>query len=163
MPVCFLSFWSQISDSKFNITAMNGSSITIAANTMMRNHEDQFWPKFSNHASGKIGMPNCCDNLVTKSKNGTIRSNRETDVNFLAVVASDFILWCFNHENCIHLAWRTTSRAFCCADILCSFSRELLLIKDRKLMVDSKARLCSFSWDCSWLAIYRWGYILKPA
>jgi len=43
-----------------------------------------------------------------------------------------------------------TSRAFCSrlvgtgrADILCYFSPVLLLIKGRKLMVYSKARLCS--------------------
>ena len=56
-----------------------------------------------------------------------------------------------------------TSRAFCCADSPCYFSPELLLSKDRKLMVYSKARLCSFSWDCSWIAICRSGYVLKPA
>src|SRR5688572_25542642 len=36
-----------------------------------------------------------------------------------------------------------TSRAFCCADIPCYFCPVLLLIKDRKLMLYSKARLCS--------------------
>jgi hypothetical protein len=35
------------------------------------------------------------------------------------------------------------SESFCCADILCYFCPGLLLIKDRKLMVYSKARLCS--------------------
>jgi len=38
-----------------------------------------------------------------------------------------------------------TSMAFCCADSLCYFCLELLLIKGRKLMEYSKARLCSFS------------------
>ena len=37
-----------------------------------------------------------------------------------------------------------TSRAFCCADILCYFSPVLSLSKDRKLRVYSKARLCSW-------------------
>ena len=40
-----------------------------------------------------------------------------------------------------------SSRPFCCADIPCYFSPELLLGKDGKLIVYSKARLCSFSWD----------------
>ena len=56
-----------------------------------------------------------------------------------------------------------TSRAFCCADILCYFSPVLLLIKDRKLKVYSKAWLCSVSWDCCWIAICRSGHILLPA
>ena len=68
---------------------------------MMRNHEDQFWLNFSNHASGRIGMLSCCNNLLTKNKNGIININRETDVNFLAVADNDFIYQIFNHEHCI--------------------------------------------------------------
>jgi hypothetical protein len=57
------------------------------------------------------------------------------------------------------LGLRTTSRAFCCADILCYFSPVLLLDKDRKLryipklgyvrsaelqlIIDMSMRLCS--------------------
>jgi len=47
--------------------------------------------------------------------------------------------WCF-------INWRTTSRAFCCADSLCYVSPVLSLGKNRKLMVYSKAQLCSYSW-----------------
>lgn len=36
-----------------------------------------------------------------------------------------------------------TARAFSCADIQCYLSPVLLLIKDRKQMVYSEARLCS--------------------
>jgi len=45
-----------------------------------------------------------------------------------------------------------TSRAFCCADIPCYFSPVLTLIKDRKLRVYSKARLCLFSWTAAELS-----------
>ena len=51
----------------------------------------------------------------------------------------------FLHFHAVFVALPTTSRAFCCADSLCYFCLVLLLIKDRKLMVYSKAGLWSFS------------------
>ena len=105
-----------------------------------------------------------------KSGSKSIGLNRQLTVNPIRIFAvggvrlsaQAKIKTCASDFNCVacffnlsikctvaHLALPTTSRAFCCADILCYFSPELSLGKDRMLMVYSKARSCSFSWDCS--------------
>jgi len=60
-------------------------------------------------------------------------------------------------------ALHITSRALCCAGILCSVSPNCCWVKLIQLMLYSVARCYSSSPECSWLAICRWAYIQQPA
>ena len=73
-----------------------------------------------------------------------------------------FSKFCWQWKSC-HCKLRITSRAWRSADSPCYCRSALVLSKDIQLILYSKAHPWFYRLNWSWVAIYSWAFILKPA